>query len=77
MTPPIKKWFLSSLPDHIPPQLHQQQRGNGGRAEPERPPVHGDRPQAGVGLRVPHHGADEERLGRGRRGSGGHHGEKR
>lgn len=69
--------FSSSLPDHVPPQLHQQQRSHGGRSEPQRSPVHGDQPQAGVRLRVPHHGADEEGLGGGRRGSGGHHGEKR
>lgn len=69
--------LVSSLPDHIPPQLQQQQHSHGGRAKPQRSPVHSDQPQAGVHLRVPHHGADEEGLGRGRRGSGGHHREKR
>lgn len=66
-----------SLPDHLPPQLHQQQRGHRGRAKSQRPAVRGGQPEAGVRLRLPHHGADEEGLGRGRRGSGGHHGEER
>lgn len=69
--------FLSSLPDHIPPELHQQQRRHRGCSEPQRSSVHCDQPKAGVRLRVPYHRTDKEGLGRSSRGSGGHHGETR
>lgn len=70
-------FFLSSLPDHIPPELHQQQRRHRGCSEPQCSSVHRDQPKARVRLRVSDHRTDKEGLGRSSWSPGGHHRETR
>lgn len=71
-TPPPPR----SIPDHPPAWPPLRPTPPLWRCSRQRPPVHGQRPQAGVCLPVPHH-AQTRKGGRGCRGLGGDHREER